>query len=214
MEVIGSLTDEALCSRILDFYFHVPFSNQESLPPELTYIDCRNSFPIATFQKSVKEAHVPATNLPTLFDSIRITLCLNLAELSTAVRKVYQSLAAARVTAKPPRTLVIISGLDVMYRSALLQDHKLAHRQLHDILLLLRMMTNIQDRITVTVMLPFSEFPKAHAVTMEALASEAAINPSRSHPNKKTKPSWHGHGNLLGDYIIKYFCPSIRKNNP
>ncbi|AET40150.1 Csm2p Ecym_5395 [Eremothecium cymbalariae DBVPG len=222
MKVISKLKDDALTSHLLNFYYkHLSTSDCERLP-QLVYIDCKNSFPVRSFQAKLDQIpRPPHYTRQLLFESVRIMVCLELADFEDIVRKLYQNIAADRATRhhshsnNPPadsdinnrlakQTLVVISGLDVMYRTSQVLDPTTAHRHLNDALLRLRMLSNKAPStdFEVHIILPHSEFQKSCLTDGHATAR---MPPENNNHAKRAKPNWHGHGNTLGDYIIRFY---------
>lgn len=204
MRVIISLSDKKLCYHLLLFY-KSHFNNfvDTKLVPQLIYIDCRDSFPISTFQslilKEIPPIHVSSKEI---FDNTRIILTLDLLELRDSLRKLFQTIFSDRGSKNHSKTLIFISGMEVMYRSTVFQGTIPTHQYLHEVLLLLRMLSNdSSNSVSVDLVLPQKEF------NHYCPATELAAKPDTSayHTAKRFKTNWHGRTNLLGDYITKFF---------
>ncbi|AGO14163.1 AaceriAER368Cp [[Ashbya] aceris (nom. inval.)] len=206
IRVLERLADTALSAHLISLYRDYLSTEGTSLP-KVVYIDCKNSFPIRTFHADLA-ALPPALAVASarIMDNVRVVVCLDLAELQKAVQTLSHSLAVERASPKETEpsksscTLIVLCGLDAMYRATHLVDPLMAHQQLNDSLLRLRMLAADPESgvLRTDVLLPRTEFPRA-ASTIDKEASNSAP------PTKKPRSSWHGSGNMLGDYIIKFY---------
>ncbi|AAS53048.1 AER368Cp [Eremothecium gossypii ATCC 10895] len=207
IRVLEKLTDTALSAHLISIYRDYLPTQGTSLP-KVVYIDCKNSFPIRTFHAHLATApSALSVTSEQIMENVRVVVCLDLTELRKAIQTLSHSLAVERASSKETdpsstsTTFVILCGLDAMYRATHLVDHLLAHQQLNDSLLRLRILAAEQESgaLQTDILLPRAEFPRAASTLLYKEASNS------THPIKKPRSSWYGSGNMLGDYIIKFY---------
>ncbi|SCW02015.1 LAFE_0E12266g1_1 [Lachancea fermentati] len=160
----------------------------------LYFIDAMDRFPLTEFQKAL-----PHEGHSQIYDNVRIMTCLDMEELAAMVAKISQSTQRARVahtkdaSIAATRTLLVLRGLDVIFRNSMLRDASLAHRLLKDVMLRLRIVANTTSDFRTIALFPSNE------------ASEIAGNLNEKPLRKKPKLSL-GQGNSLSHYLSKFYA--------
>ena len=165
------------------------------------YIDAASSFPLTPLQ-----GLIPSDNKQA-YENVRIQTSLNLDELNPTIKKVIQYLAMDKVRRRqesdrgPQSVLIVISGIEIMFRNSKSNSPTaLHHTMLRDLLLKLRVEANHSDPRGVTlkslILLPQTVYERSHSLNSTKRLKVAPI-----------------FGNSLSDYIVKFYADELVTRN-
>lgn len=159
--------------------------------PQIYYIDAIDRFPLKEFSG---EFPMSRTN-QVLYENIRVLSCLDLEELYQSIKKITQSIHINtindRKSGEIKQLLLLLNGLELMYRTTKVKGNSFTHSLLNHTMLTLRLLSNGKPNIKIVILLPTSEFPN----TLEHISDQ----------RPKRMNNWKTQGNMLGDYIIKFY---------
>ncbi|CEP62132.1 Csm2p LALA0_S04e08570g [Lachancea lanzarotensis] len=178
----------------------------------LFFVSAIDRFPVAEFCELL-----PPQEHAALFENVRVLTSLDMDEFTSTVGQISRSVFAARSALQRSetchnsapngfQTLILVHGLDVIFRNTALKDQQHAHRSLKDIMLRLRMLGNVDDFGTRTILL----FPPRQAPP-PPLSHD---NQQSSHlPLQKRHKSSGGpffqNYNSLSAYVMKFYADSV-----
>lgn len=161
---------------------------------QIHYVSATNSFPLRHFVQLL-----PVDQNKTIYDNIKILSALDMKELISVVRSLYQNII--RYTISPnedtPYHWICIDGLQTMFRYTQLQDSEFSHRALNDVLLRLRLLSYKCNTLKITLLFPPHEIPEYIGYSNSASNDNVTRRPKRFKRENT--------GTMIGDYIWKYY---------
>lgn len=174
-------------------------SNIDSTIKQLYFIDSTDGFPLQEFQDLL-----PPQDNQQIYDNVRIMTCLEMDELKIILGKLIQTVNLSRIdcrknkTASKSSVLVVINGLDVMFRNSMIKNTQTAHSLLNELLLRLRMIANDEDGRDFKTLLVF---PKREL--------NSILDSTGGRPIKKPRTAVYISGNSIGEYVAKFYADQV-----
>ncbi|SCU84703.1 LAMI_0C08548g1_1 [Lachancea mirantina] len=175
---------------------------QDQLAARTVYfIDAMDRFPLNKFREKL-----PPRTEPEIYDRIRVIVCLDMQELATLVQKLVQTAQRDRIAsqvgsgAHQGRVIIILNGLEIMFRNSSLRSAVQAHAVLKDCMLRLRTAGNASSEFRTLVVFPADQNSQISATDQNQAKSAL--------PRKRPKRN-SAEGNPFSTYLCKYYADCI-----